>query len=60
MAQDGRSEATIHSATSQYDGRHGYVVERDEEGGFEVELPGVPGPLHFEDSEVEISPAVAR
>lgn len=60
MAEDERNEVTVHAISSHYDGRHGHVVERDEEGGFEVELPGVPRPLHFEVSELEFSSAVAR
>lgn len=51
---------TIHSERSRYDGYRGHLVERDEEGGFEVELPGAERLVHFEASEVEFTAAVAR
>lgn len=59
-ARRGAPEVTVHARASRYDGRHGYVVEPDEEGGYEVALPGVPRPVHFEASEVEFAAAGAR
>jgi hypothetical protein len=60
MAEDERNEVMVRSRRSQYNGRIGHVVERDEEGGFEVNLPGVARLLHFEASEIEFRAAVAR
>lgn len=41
----------VRTRASQYNHCPGVVVEPDEEGGFEVQLPGVPL-LHFESSEL--------
>lgn len=50
-------ECEIAPSVSRYGGMHGVVAQRDEEGGFEVWLPGSPSLLHFEASEIR---AVAR
>lgn len=54
-----RGKVTIHAAGCDYDGCTGCVVMPDEEGGYEVQLPGVDHWVHFERSEVEFAVAVA-
>jgi hypothetical protein len=60
MAEDERAEIVVRAPHSQYDGYGGFVVERDEEGGFEVTLPCAALLLHFEASELEFTAAGAR
>lgn len=49
-------EVTVHAPGSRYDGYTGFVVEPDEEGGFEVTLPCAELLLHFESGELELTP----
>ena len=51
-ALDERPEVTVHAAASRYDGEHGYVFELDEEGGFEIALPGLPSGVAIADLRV--------
>ena len=54
-----RGRVTIHAPGCEYDNCIGCVVMPDEEGGYEVQLPGVDHWLHFERSELEFAAAGA-
>ena len=55
-----RGRVTIHAPGCQYDNCCGRVVMPDEEGGYEVQLPGVDHWVHFETRELEFAAAGAR
>ena len=50
-----RGRVTIHAPGCEYDNCAGCVVMPDEEGGYEVQLPGVDHLVHFERSELEFA-----